>query len=301
MTLRDLLTNDEVVIAERRATTQVVVWDVLVARVVSHADGSRQLEGSVMLLPALSAPAIVKALKAEHRRARRVDPDIRDDAFFKMTAPLFYIMWDELVAGALPPELQTVEGDALSFSELIFDVPKGGDALAALLVQPDFEPGELGQAVWLEPGDDGPRLLADVSCAKGTLSLRALSRERAGRARARVEEVVGALRLRSEHHTAPDLDEGPAVARHTTPAGAIDIDDVPELAVWRDQQDRAWLDLDIPALDGKTPRQAAKSRRMKPRLVQLLIDIENREARMAAPKPARDLTWMWKELGLERP
>ena len=33
----------------------------------------------------------------------------------------------------------------------------------------------------------------------------------------------------------------------------------------------------------------------------LLIDIENREARVAAPDPPRDLTWMWKELGLKRP
>jgi hypothetical protein len=50
-----------------------------------------------------------------------------------------------------------------------------------------------------------------------------------------------------------------------------------------------------------TPRAAARDRRMRPRLKRLLIDIENREARMAAPNPPRDLTWMWKELRLKRP
>ena len=61
------------------------------------------------------------------------------------------------------------------------------------------------------------------------------------------------------------------------------------------------MGVDVPALDGMTPRAAARDRRMRPRLKNLLIDIENREARMAAPNPARDLTWMWKELGLKRP
>ncbi len=302
MALRDLWSNDEVTVAERTATRQIVIWDVLVARVVRHADGTHQLEGSAMLLPASAAPTVVKGLKAEHRQLRRSLPDAPDELFFKIKAPFFHILWDELVAGAEPPDLQTTEGDALSLSELEFDVPRAGEALAALLHEADFEAGDVGEAVWMEEGPQGRRVLASVSCAKGTLTVRTLSRERAARARARLDDVLGPLPLRREEHREPDLTKP---ADLSSPLGGRDeglsIDDIPELAAYRDRLDREWLDVDVPALDGKTPRQAAKDRRLRPRLKHLLIDIENREARMAAPNPPRDLTWMWKELGLKRP
>lgn len=302
MTLRDLWSNDEVTVAERTASRQVVIWDVLVARVARHVDGTNQLEGSAMLLPATAAPVIAKGLKAEHRRLRRRMPDVPDTFFFKVKAPFFHILWDQLVAGAEPPDLQTTEGDALSFSELEFAVPGAGDAFAALLREADFEVDEGGEAVWTEEGPQGRRVLGSVSCTKGTLALRTLSRERAARARLRLEEVLGPLRLRREEHREPDLTRPDDLS--VPPAGPDEqpsLDDIPELAAYRDRLDREWLELEVPALDGQTPRQAAKDRRLRPRLRNLLIDIENREARMAAPNPARDLTWMWKELGVKRP
>ena len=76
---------------------------------------------------------------------------------------------------------------------------------------------------------------------------------------------------------------------------------MPELAAYLDQRDRAWLDLEVPALDGATPRAAAMNRRLRPRLVELLVDIENRQARLALQGQGRDTTWMWDELGLKRP
>ena len=60
-----------------------------------------------------------------------------------------------------------------------------------------------------------------------------------------------------------------------------------------------WLDDQIPALDLQTPRQAAQSATLRPRLVELLKDIENGYLRaLAAGEPAFDPTWMWDELGL---
>jgi hypothetical protein len=113
--------------------------------------------------------------------------------------------------------------------------------------------------------------------------------------------VLGPLRLRREEHREPDL-TAPADAALPGPEDeGLSLDDIPELAAWRDQKDREWLDLDVPALDGMTPRTAARDRRMRSRLKNLLIEIENREARATAPNPPRDLTWMWRELRLRRP
>lgn len=184
----------------------------------------------------------------------------------------------------------------------MFDVPRAGDALGTLLDAPDFGPGGVAEAVWMpQDGADSPRrVMASLECDRGTLTLRTLSRERAQLARSRLHELLGPLAVRSEHYGEPGALPLPA-DRSGEAAGPIDLDAIPELAAWRDQKDREWLDQEIPALEGLTPRQAARERRLKPRLKGMLLEIENAEARMSAPKPPRDLTWMWKELGMRRP
>ncbi len=65
---------------------------------------------------------------------------------------------------------------------------------------------------------------------------------------------------------------------------------------------RAWVDQPVPALDNLTPRQAAGDRRRRPKLIALLKEFENRAAHDAREgRPSYDFTWMWEELGLERP
>ena len=300
--LRDLWTGDEVWVVERAASQEVVVWDILVARVHTLTDGTNQLEGSPMVLPAAVTRELVKTLKAEHRLLLKTEPTLTDEQFFKFVSPVFHLCWYDEVANAAPPALQTVEGHDLTASTLVFDVPRAGDALATVLDAPDFEPADVGSAVWLEPQSDPRRLLGDLHVDKGTLTLQTISRERAARGRARLEELLGPLRLASEEHRealapGPDDEASPVVEGPDD----IDIDSVPELKAMLDAQDRAWLDLEIPALDGSTPRAAAKDRRLRPRLVDLLIDLENRQARMSRRGSGRDVSWLWEELGLTRP
>jgi hypothetical protein len=69
-----------------------------------------------------------------------------------------------------------------------------------------------------------------------------------------------------------------------------------------EQHGRRWLDEPIPALGGRTPREAARVRAGRSRLVALLQEFENLSARQRqAGRPAYDFGWMWAELGLARP
>ncbi len=228
--LRDLWTNDDVRIAEVSGSRQAVVWDVLVARVHAHADGTRQFEGASLLLPPAAAAPIAKVLKTEHQRQQRTEPDLPIEGFFKMVAPVFHQEWYDLVAMAPLPELRTAEGDALTAST-----------------------------------------------------------------------PLGPLGLAHEEHTAVGPGHQAGRAEPSARDDEVDVSAVPELTDCLNAQDRAWLDLEIPALDGATPRAAAKNRRLRPRLVELLITIENTQARLALDGHARDVTWMWEELGLARP
>jgi hypothetical protein len=137
-----------------------------------------------------------------------------------------------------------------------------------------------------------------VECDQGTLTLTSLSRERAVRGRARLEELLGPLSLRSEEYRPFDPGDRPSPPAAAEP---IDISNVPELQAWIEAQDRQWLDTSVPALDNRTPRQAAGDKRLRPRLRDLLIEIENQEERRGTAGGGRDVTWMWQELGLRRP
>jgi hypothetical protein len=63
-----------------------------------------------------------------------------------------------------------------------------------------------------------------------------------------------------------------------------------------------WLDEPLPALRGRTPRQAAGLKSARPKLIALLKEMENLSARERLDgRPAYDFEWMWGELGLPRP
>jgi hypothetical protein len=64
---------------------------------------------------------------------------------------------------------------------------------------------------------------------------------------------------------------------------------------------RRWPDEGIPALDGHTPREAARDRKLRPRLVSLLKNMELQQARQSGPMASFDTSFLWAELGLKRP
>ena len=66
---------------------------------------------------------------------------------------------------------------------------------------------------------------------------------------------------------------------------------------------RDWADEPIPALAGRTPRQALETREGRRRVIDLLESYERGErtkARDENRSPA-DYGFLWRELGLERP
>ena len=67
-----------------------------------------------------------------------------------------------------------------------------------------------------------------------------------------------------------------------------------------DQHYHQCLDEPIPALDNKTPRQCAKNKKGREKVVEWLKHLENNELRRAARQRQApyDSRWMWEELKL---
>jgi hypothetical protein len=83
------------------------------------------------------------------------------------------------------------------------------------------------------------------------------------------------------------------------PPQPVDTEAVQELF---DRHYSHWLDRPEPALGDRTPRAAAQLKLWRPRLLELLKQLENGAERAALQgRPPYDFRWIWNELGLVRP
>jgi hypothetical protein len=151
------------------------------------------------------------------------------------------------------------------------------------------------------PAAFGRTLLGKAELSATTFVLESDSVERSDQLRVRVEKSLGALvRFRLREHADPM-----SKARGTKVLDARSLVETPlvppefvEIArAMRQEYMKRWLDMDIPALGGETPRVASKSKRGRARLELLLREMEHDEARI--PENERiDLRPLRAELGL---
>ena len=222
----------------------------------------------------------MKELKSLHRRFRRQVPG--DDVdFFKRFGRVFFLWWIEYVVLASRLQLRTAEGDEMVFATAVFDV-RGREALdRALATHPDLDRQDDGSYAWFEPGgsEEFRRGLGWFVLDEGRVVLETTSKPRAERAR--------------ERRPAKPPRESDAVP----PEVEAEI-----LGGYYDKHYRAWVDTVLPALGGQTPREAARSKTGRPKVIALLKDMESLSAReRLAGRPAYDFGWMWGDLGLDPP
>jgi hypothetical protein len=139
----------------------------------------------------------------------------------------------------------------------------------------------------------------------GTLELETRSMKRLERGKALVGRVLGNLvRHRS------DVVQDPMVAmeehKQRRPEPDRDRNEIPPevmaMAVneLMNRQMKHWLDDHIPALGGKTPRQAARTKAGRQQVIDLLHGQENLTHSSPGGKDY-DFTWLYRELGLPVP
>jgi hypothetical protein len=304
--LHDLWSGKEIPVTERAATHQLQRWDVLAARVAPEEDGTLRLEGGIYVLPIAVKATLLDALKKEERRLRRRDAALDEDRLFKHCAPLVHRLWLDQVVSRPMPIMVTAEGDPVIFGKLAFDVIDEAALRAALDRHPGVVAEEDGGYGWIEETDDFTRSLGHIQVRDDRrLVLEVTSRQRAERGRALLEAAAGAaLRHRSTRfesvakameRSRSKPPEKPSESIPPEVAGEV-------IKQYKDRHYKTWPDEPLPALDGRTAREAAGIARLRPRLVDLLKEMENHEARAERPDhPAYDFGWIWRELGIERP
>jgi len=303
--LLDLWARKRIPVKERLATRQVVKWNALAARVMIGPDGVPVLDGALYLYPARAKDDIVKEMRSLHRKFRRQVPG--DDAdFFKRFGRLFFLWWIVHVVVASHPQILTVEGDELLFANAVFDVRDREALDRALGSHVDLNRQDDGSYAWFEPGGSAEfrRGLGAFVFKDKRLVLETMSKARAERGRAFLEGIAGdAVRYRTTRLESVERALERRSAQPARPAAEVPPEvQAGVISGYLERHYRGWVDEPLPALRGQTPREAARSKTGRPRLVALLKHMESLSARERLDgRPAYDFGWMWGELGLDRP
>src|SRR4051794_9831620 len=257
------------------------------------------------------------------------------EAVLAEAAPLITGTW---LAGALEqarggplPELVNFDGEELVLCEVRFplaDPARAGEVAARLDRLADLHRDEPGEPAWtwtatakaargkaraagrkaLKLGTldaEGGPVLGSVRLEGGAVVLEANSAERAERGRGMLRGALGAL-VRApltSMRTPEQLLAERSAEGGDAGAGAGEPALPPEEAeaVMRevmDRHSRGVLGEPVEMLDGKSPRQAARSEAGRRKVAEWLKYLENQTAHHAgaAGMPAYDFGWMWEEL-----
>ena len=148
-------------------------------------------------------------------------------------------------------------------------------------------------------------MLGHAEIRSGAVTLSVLSKERAERGQALLSSKLGRLVGQAEVST-HDLDqllktreERPTRDKVEPPSEEA----VVAMHAYLDDHYRRTLDDPLPVLGGRTLRQAAKTKNGRKEVIDWLKGLENIEHRNAAEQgqPVYDTSWIWQELGIERP
>jgi SEC-C motif len=302
--LLDLWTGARLFVIERTATKEIVTWDLLGARVAPDGLGGNVFEGGLYLYPADMKDQIAGHFRRLYRRHQRKFPGDTVASFFQKHGMVFHHLWLNLVAFPEPPQVVTAEGDPLMFCRSVFDTRHPEQVRAAVAAHPDIRAVDDGRFSWRESTPDGERELGTWTIEGQRIVFETTSQERAARGRTWLDSVAPDL-VRYRATALETLEQTINELRRHRPRKMVDAPPPPETGAVRELFDRHyqnWLDRPDPALGNRTPRAAARAKLWRPRLVDLLKQMENGSERGAlAGRPSYDFQWIWKELGLERP
>jgi hypothetical protein len=298
--LRGIGGRKEVEVREKTASKTLRRWDMLVARInPAGPSGGPEIERGAMLVPHVAQQEIAEIVHHELGKLSDGDDCTR---LFKDLGPVFHQLWLETIIAPRIPTPRTPEGDPLVYVTTLFDVQNEQRVREALNAEPSLQ-GE--GDVWTWVADESP--IGTIRLSGSQLTFETQSVPRADRGRQLIENTardVVAFRSRDCVDVKEEVEDFIRSGKRLEPQPNAEEEIPSEIKDQLFQElmskhNQHWLDEQIPALDDQTPRTAARSPKLTPRLIGLLKGMENQYLHaLATGEPAFDPTWMWDELGL---
>ncbi|MGE0816248.1 MAG: SEC-C metal-binding domain-containing protein [Vicinamibacterales bacterium] len=300
--VKDLLTGRRFHVLELTASRALCVGDVVFTRVVTMGDASVMFGMAPHAAPPDWQLELLDWRKATFKRRMAMRADLDD--FDGEIRDMYFDVRDALL-NPVPPVLTNTDGDVLAMVTLTYDLHASVAAVHPLLLPlatlageapaQEVEADATGAVVtarleWMRPGNrrhaswtntvlgtlalSEGRLVAEVNSEKRARRLeREIAKRLGGRATLVGRDVIDPLTSLLEERRKDKARKG---LRLVEPAPARDPEVAALEATWRRRHAEEWLDTKVPALKGKTPRQAARSAEGRERLEALLLGFARR-------------------------
>jgi SEC-C motif/Protein of unknown function (DUF2384) len=313
-----------IVVHEATGSRSMHVGMQIGARIMMVA-GEPQLSGAIYGFSAGAGRALLQEMRriglatgSEDAAAREDDSDTSANSVEDAKLSIGLMIFEDWLAQHLRPEplpniVDSSTGEALLFTTDHYEVLDWTELSNALAAQPEVE-GSRGKG-WdrLVKGDDGltrSRARIEAQAENKRVSVQYQTAGLAERGRPWFNALAGAAArflmtevsdpkgmLAKRPHGAPGLPKGVPLPQGTDRAA---LDDA--LAKVMAGYYANWADEPIPALDGRTPRQAVATAAGLERVKGLLREYEDAEARASAEqgRSAFSYQFLWDALGLSR-
>jgi hypothetical protein len=303
LTLRDLLEDAACEVVERTASQTLVEWDLIATRLM-RMDGAWVILGGILPYPPDSKEAILKFLRGLGDLHREEEPERTWAEILKRSGFFFSHIYLDMHS-APPPQPVTPKGDPVLLSRAEYRMADRARVVEALRGIPELEETEEGKEfAWLEHQEgDRYRSLGGIAVKRVKMTLDCLSPRRLERCKALLEAPLsGLVTLEKESIRDPmeEIAAGRVPKREREPALPPEVKErlTRELL---EEHYRSWPDEPLPALDGRTAREAVRTPEGRRRVADLLRGMENTAARAErSGQVGYAPAWLWEELGLDR-
>jgi len=305
--IKDVFAGDQFFVGDVSSSRSLVKWDCLLQR-IEEFEGRRMFGGHGVLVQRGLLPKLMEIVEEDSRAMGRTPAD-----YVRAYSHRWYRLVRELSEQAMR-DLQIVgpEGAAVEFCSAVYEVLDEDGLVAALSSVKVFEddtshgdpPGERNFA-WLESAAEGTRRgYGHIQIRGGQLKLETISRSRLEIGRQLIEKNAGSFLK----HLGDSFESAQAAMKRMSREGApapkpsgIPPDIERQVVLkFKTEHYAKWTDQPLPALNGKTPREAVRSAVGRKAVDDLLRMMENGEEReRRSGKPAFDFSPIRKTLGLE--
>lgn len=307
MQFLDLLTGEQFYVNEKSGTHQLNKFGLLLCWVLFLED-HWEMAGPVCSVPRQHLDEVRQTMRRELNKARKAHPDREDKVLLRKTIPTAQRVLRQAVLAWKPPHIVTTDGEEIVFCEAVFDIDDPEEVRKRLLENQDIE-DDKDSLVWVDHRGrpqlgGGPLVLGTLRIRGQRLILKTRSKERIERGKEMVMNCLGDL-VRHRLDSMTDMEAAMMEKQQAEAPSQDHQEDLPEDQVafmgdFLQKRLMAWIDESIPALNGKTPRQANRTKKGKETIIQLLKDQEHIFQTMRGGS-AVDFSLIYEELGLERP
>lgn len=291
LTLVDIFTDQKLFVNERMGSERTTRWAILAARIISLNGLNLIASGGLMFPPQLKQ-SLLDYIWTNY--VEETERKISIAQFLKGNAELinWFVMDMIEEAERRPlPEMVTTDGDRLVFAKSIFKVQDFERAKERIKRIDGFDISgedseERLEIDWHVDNKSPFRevIYGDIVLTRDRLTLECKSRERLELGK---EILLRNLGDSIAHKIDTFQDVESALKDYRERQGSKEVrEEIPKeiqdkflQEYLEDYYDR-WIDMEIPALDNKTPREAARDPNLKGRLIQLLKEMDFAEGAM---------------------